>query len=284
MKLFFLFTILLLSSSFTYSSTLEKQIKSIETNISGRVGVSILNTQNDSLWSYKGDERFPLMSTFKTLACACLFRESSLGNINLNKEFLIKKSDLIEWSPVTEKLIGNSITLEKACESTMLSSDNTAANIVLEAIGGPKKLTAFLRSIGDQVTILNRIEPELNEAKTGDTRDTTTPNAMVHTLNKILLGNILREKPAIQLRNWMQQNKITKPLIRSVLPNGWFIADRSGSGGNGSRGINAIIWNNSHLPIIITIYITETELSLSERNRVITNIGRLILEEYKVIF
>lgn len=283
MKPLFLFVALSLSSTFAFAKTLEKEINAFELEISGRIGISVLNTQNDKVWSYKGDERFPLMSTFKTLACAKMLHDSNHDDVDVRKEFLIEKSSLIEWSPITEKLTGSTINLDKACEATMLTSDNTAANIVLKGIGGPKKLTEFLRSIGDKVTQINRIEPELNEAKSGDIRDTTTPNSLVHTLNKILLGDVLADKSAIQLRSWMEQNQISSSLIRSVLPKGWLIADRTGAGGNGSRGINAMIWSHIHPPIIIVIYVTETELPLSERNHVIANIGRLLLEEYKII-
>ncbi|MCV5738039.1 serine hydrolase, partial [Escherichia coli] len=82
-------------------------------------------------------------------------------------------------SPVMDKLAGQRTRIEHACEAAMLMSDNTAANLVLNEIGGPKAVTLFLRSIGDNATRLDRLEPRLNEAKPGDKRDTTTPNAMV---------------------------------------------------------------------------------------------------------
>ena len=40
-----------------------------------RVGVSIYNVSTNELWDYKGNSRFPLMSTFKTLACAKLLAD-----------------------------------------------------------------------------------------------------------------------------------------------------------------------------------------------------------------
>ncbi|WP_261589484.1 serine hydrolase, partial [Escherichia coli] len=48
------------------------------------------------------------------------------------------------------------------CNSATMS-DNTAANLLLTTIGGPKELTAFLHNMGDHVTRLDRWEPELNE-------------------------------------------------------------------------------------------------------------------------
>lgn len=83
--------------------------------------------------------------------------------------------------------------LSDACFATMTTSDNTAANIVINAVGDPKSITDFLRQIGDKETRLDRVEPELNEGKLGDLRDTTTPNAITSTLNQLLFGSTLSE-------------------------------------------------------------------------------------------
>ncbi|WP_205690492.1 serine hydrolase, partial [Poseidonibacter lekithochrous] len=85
----------------------------------------------------------------------------------------------VTYSPVTEKWIGKRFTPKQACDATMTFSDNTAANIVLHAVGGPEQLTEFLRRrVGDSTTRLDRTEPTLNEAKLNDPRDTTTPIAI----------------------------------------------------------------------------------------------------------
>lgn len=282
MKNIYLICSLFLMTSIAHGTTLDKKISMIEKSISGRIGISVLNTQNDEVWNYNGDTRFPMMSTFKTLACAKLLSDSDNGFINKQTEFRIKKDDLIVWSPITEKLEGETVTLERACEATMLMSDNTAANIVLQHIGGPEGVTGFLRSIEDKVTRLDRIEPELNQAKSGDLRDTTTPNAMVSTLNQILLGDVLTEQSSNDLKSLMSNNKVSNSLLRSILPKGWFIADRSGAGSNGSRGITALVWTESQAPIIIAIYMTETELKLKERNRIIVDIAKLIFKKFEI--
>ncbi|MFT5234874.1 MAG: beta-lactamase class A [Shewanella sp.] len=273
---------LLFTSSFVSASNLDEVMTLIEQRISGRIGVSIFDTQSKQSWDRNGNERFPMMSTFKTLACAKMLQDLDSGHLDMNTETEVKADKLLAWSPVTQKLVGSTITVQKACEATMLTSDNTAANIVLQHVGGPQGVTDFLRSVGDNVTRLDRTEPELNQANPGDLRDTTTPNAMVKTLNNLLLGGVMTEVSKTQLKFWMQQNKVSDTLLRSVLPKGWFIADRSGAGGYGSRGITAIIWNTKRAPLIISIYLTETELSMAERDSVIAEIGEEILNKYAV--
>lgn len=273
---------LLLTAIFTPNLMFGKSITAIEQEISGRIGVAVLDTQNGEFWSYRGDEHFPLLSTFKTLACAAILHSEGDSESYNNITITIEEANLITWSPVMEKLVGKDVTVEQACEATMLTSDNTAVNIVLEHVGGPQGLTRFLRGIGDNVTRLDRIEPELNEAMEGDFRDTTTPNAMLQTLDKLLLGEIMSKASKKQLRTWMKDNEVSTPLLRTILPAGWSIADRSGAGGNGSRAITAIIWAKSREAIIICIYLTQTNLSMEERNGVIRQIGEILFEKYAI--
>lgn len=136
MKKSILLSSCLFISFLSTASTLNDSISSIEQRTSGRIGVSVLDS-NDQQWHYKGNERFPMMNTFKTLACAKMLQDSDGDTLDINTMALVKSDELIAWSPITKKMVGGSITIENACEATMKTSDNTAANIVLQHIGGP---------------------------------------------------------------------------------------------------------------------------------------------------
>ncbi|EJU9974647.1 CARB family carbenicillin-hydrolyzing class A beta-lactamase [Vibrio alginolyticus] len=281
MKKLFLLAGLMVCSTLSYASQLNEDISLLEQQTSSRIGVSVRDTQADERWDYRGDERFPLMSTFKTLACAKMLSDMDSGKLSKNATAKVDERSIVVWSPVMDKLAGQNTRIEHACEAAMLMSDNTAANLVLNEIGGPKAVTMFLRTIGDKATRLDRIEPRLNEATPGDSRDTTTPNAILNTLRTLVEGETLSYESRVQLKIWMQDNKVSDSLMRSVLPTGWSIADRSGAGGHGSRGINAIIWKENHRPVYISIYVTETELSLQARDQLVAQISQLILQKYK---
>ncbi len=67
------------------------------------------------------------------------------------------------------------------------------------------------------------------------------PAAMATTLRKLLTGELLTLASRQQLIDWMEADKVAGPLLRSALPAGWFIADKSGAGERGSRGIIAAL-------------------------------------------
>ena len=282
LKLTLITTFLLTFVPISQANPIVARAKALESQHGGTVGIAIINSSDGSEWHYNGDLRFPMMSTFKTLACGHLLAHSEQQLLDPKREFAIVEEDLIQHSPVTKDLVGKNISLEKACHASLTTSDNTAANVILEGIGGPQALTAFLRTIGDDVTRLDRIEPHLNEALAGDHRDTTTPLAITKTLQALLTGEVLSDSSRDQLTQWLVGNRVSDMLLRSVLADDWSIADRSGAGRNGSRGITAMIWKAEEKPLFISIYMTGTSATFDELNQAIAELGRDIFTHHRI--
>lgn len=250
----------------------------VETQLNARVGLAIHDTGSDTSWQYNAYERFPMTSTFKVLACGALLARQDVGDEDLKRQVPISQSDLVTYSPVTETWVGQEVSLDALCDATLRTSDNTAANKVLEALGGPDAVTTFLHSLGDEVTQLDRWETELNEATPGDLRDTTTPAAMVNSLHELLLGEALSPAAQATLIHWLEGNEVGGPLLRAGIPDDWRIGDRTGAGGHGSRSVVAIIWPPDRAPLIAAIYLTQTEASMEQRNEAIATIGTALTE------
>src|SRR2546426_7507210 len=99
------------------------------------------------------------------------------------------------------------------------------------------------------------------------------PVAMATTLRKLLTGELLTLASRQQLIDWMEADKVAGPLLRSALPAGWFIADKSGAGERGSRGIIAALGPDGKPSRIVVIYTTGSQATMDERNRQIAEIG-----------
>lgn len=239
-----------------------------------------MEIDGDRAWMHKAHERFPIVSTFKTLACAALLARVDDGEETLERRIVFEDSERVAYSPVLDQVEGASgLTLETACEATLATSDNTAANLILREIGGPRGLTAFLRGIGDGQTRLDRYETALNEGLRGDLRDTTTPAAMAKTMRALLLEeDVLSPAAQGRLRQWLEGNRVADALFRAGVPDAWSIADRSGAGGNGARAIAAVMWPPGRGPVVAAVYIADADASLRERNEAIAEIGSAIAD------
>lgn len=174
--------------------TILDTIHRIERDLDARVGVYLHDMQTGDVIAYAHEDRFPMNSTFKLLACDALLSRVDSGQSNLASTVALENAEIVDYSPAIRAhlLAGNfEVSLEEVRQMALSVSDNTAANIALSEIGGPKGLTAYLRSIGDNVTRLDRWETALNEAVPGNPRDTTTPRAMAQPAQELILGNAL---------------------------------------------------------------------------------------------
>jgi len=165
----------------------------IETESGGRLGVAVFDSESGMQTAYRGDERFPMCSTSKLLTVAGILKRIDTGKLAWDKRIPYQQSDLVTYSPVTERHVADGMSVLALCEAALTVSDNTAANLLIAELGGPAAVTTFARSLGDQVTRLDRIEPELNEAQPGDPRDTTSPLAITSNLRTITRAGILND-------------------------------------------------------------------------------------------
>ena len=250
----------------------------IEKDGGGRLGVAVLDTQTGLRSGYREHERFAMCSTFKLLAAAAILRRVDAGAERLDRRIRFEPKDLVTYSPVTEKHTADGMTLAELCHAAVTLSDNTAGNLLLAALGGPAGITAFARSLGDAVTRLDRIEPELNEAKPGDPRDTTSPAAMTANLRALLIGDALSAASRAQLTAWLAANKTGDMRLRARLPAGWRVGDKTGTGGNGSNNDVGVFWPPGRAPILVSAYLTETGVPPEQRNATIAAVGQAVAE------
>lgn len=258
------------------AGALQHAVAALERRHGGRLGVAVLDIARRAPIAHRGDERFALCSTHKLLAAAFVLARVDRQAESLGRRIVYARDELVAYSPVTEKHVGaDGVTVGELCEAAITLSDNTAANLLLDSFGGPAELTAYVRSLGDGVTRLDRREPALNEARPGDPRDTTTPVAMLDILSKTVLGTALSPASCAQLTAWLVACQTGDKRLREGVPKGWRVGDKTGSGGNNATNDVAILWPPGRAPIVVTAYYAESRASEDERNAVLSEVGRL---------
>ena len=242
----------------------------------GRLGVALLDTGSGRELLHRGDERFAMCSTFKLLLAAHVLAAVDAGRQRLDRRLTWTDADLISWSPVVEQHDGKTgLSIAELCEATMTISDNTAANLLLAEHGGPAGLTAWLRTLADEVTRLDRNEPTLNEAAIGDPRDTSSPAAMVATMHALLLGDALSPDSRDLLTDWLVANKTGDRRLRAGLP-GWRVGDKTGSSGTHVSNDVGILWPpGGAAPVLAVVFYAESTGAPPERDAVIADVARV---------
>jgi beta-lactamase class A len=236
-------------------AAVDQRLSALEKSHETRIGAYVLNTGTGRFIAYRADERFPFDSTFKAMVCGGILQKAHRSDPGLlHRVIHYGKSDLLDNSPVTEKHVKTGMTVSALCEAAITLSDNTAGNLLLKQIGGPAGSTAFLRSLGDEVTRQDRREPDLNIWRPGSVLDTTSPRAWAGDLRSLTVGDALTRVDKNRLTGWMKQTRTGAKRIRAGLPKNWTIGDKTGTGiGYGSANDIAIAWPPSGAPLIIAI-------------------------------
>lgn len=251
------------------------KFEALEKAISGRLGVTIIDTGNGKRLSHRGDERFALLSTFKALAAGCVLAHVDRGEEKLDRRVMYTQADVLSYAPVAKLHVADGMTMAEICDAAVGVSDNTAGNLQLASFGGPAGLTAWLRSIGDPVTRLDRTETALNEARPGDLRDTTTPHAVAEALRKLLMGDALKPASRQQLIGWLVASKVGDARLRAGLPKDWRTGDKTGTNDVGCANDVAIAWPPGRAPLIIASYLDHAGGTAKERDAVQADVARI---------
>jgi len=251
--------------------------KQIEARLGGRVGLSVMDTGNGKTLSWRGGERFAMCSSFKWVLAAGVLSRADQGQLRLNDAISYTSAQLLPHSPITGAHVKEGhMRIEDLCAAAVEESDNCAANLLLARIGGPKGVTAYARSVGDNVTRLDRNEPSLNDNLPGDPRDTTTPDAMAQTMKTVLIGDALRADSCAKLLGWLRKSDTGAHRLRVGLPKSWGEGDKTGTGDRGAAVDNAIIWPPHRAPILAAAYVSDSNKSTEMLEAAIADLGRLI--------
>lgn len=263
-------------------NTVQEKLAKLEASSGGRLGVSAIDTTNNKLIQYRAKERFPMCSTSKVMAVSTILNKSMKDRSFLQKNIIYTQQDLdnSHYAPVTIKNLSNGMSIGDLCAATITYSDNTAMNLLLREIGGPKAVTAYARSIGDETYRLDRFEPELNTAIPNDSRDTTTPYSMEESLKNLVLGNLLAFPQREQLQTWLKNNTTGDTRVRAGVPKNWIVGDKTGSGSYGTINDIAVIWPPKCDPIVVAVYYTQDKKDAKTNKNVIASATHIIVDEF----
>lgn len=243
----------------------------------GRLGLAVYDSGTGRRYFDDAEGRFAMCSTVKLPLAAAVLARADRGEIDLKRQIRFGESDVLDYAPVVKaNLAKGALPVETLLRAAVVDSDNSAANLVFGQIGGPRGLTKFMRDAGDAITRSDRDEPELNRVRNGEVRDTTTPQAMLWLMNRLLLGDVLAAPSRTKLIGWMEASQTGKDRLRAGLPKSWRVGDKTGTSGEGYFNDIAIATPPGREPILIACYLDAPGLDATKANAAHAEIGRLV--------
>ncbi|RAO34751.1 Beta-lactamase [Micromonospora noduli] len=255
----------------------DQEFRRLEEQFGARLGIYAVDTGTGRTVEYRADERFAYASTWKALAAAEVLDGTT--DAQLDRVVRYSTRDLVAHSPITEKHVGEGMSLRALADAAVRYSDNTAGNLLLRHLGGPAGFEAKLRALGDTVTDVARYETALNEGTPGDKRDTSTARALAGDLRAYTVGVALEPADRDVLRAWLRGNTTGAALVRAGVPAGWVVGDKTGTGGYGTRNDIAVIWPPDRAPIVLAVLSSRDRKDATPDDAVIAQATRVVVAQ-----
>jgi beta-lactamase class A len=253
------------------------RLRELEALHGTRVGVYARNMATGTTVRHRADERFPMLSVFKTLAAAAVLRDRDTDGEFLDRRIRYTEAQLVENSDVCKANLATGMTVRELCAAAIQWSDNTAGNLLLRHIGGPHGITRFARSLGDPVTRLDRWEPELNSGEPWRETDTTAPAAIAATYARLVLGGALERPDREQLTSWLLGNRTGDRRLRAGLPPEWTVADKTGAADTyGSLNDVGVVWTEDGTPLVMAVLTTKPDRAAPRQDVLLADVARIL--------
>jgi beta-lactamase class A len=321
---FFLAAALAAPASFADRSALQKELNTIAAASDGKVGVCALETPEAEPVCVRGTERFPLQSVMKFIVSAVVLHEVDQNRLKLTDVIRVKPEDNSpgpqEFADLVRAKGEYPATIEELMRRSIVDSDSTSVDVLLQRIGGIAKVQEFLQQRKVDGLRIDRNERDLQaefsglkwqasyapagkfeaavqaappaqkdqalEAYLKDPRDTSTPAAMVKFLKRLAAGELLSAASTQKLLSIMEQTVTGKDRLRAGLPQSWKIAHKTGTSASW-RGRAAttndvgIMTAPDGTTVAIAVFIADSKQSSSERGAIIAKAARAVTAAFQ---
>lgn len=291
---------------------LKAELQHIVQRADGTVGVAVVHIKSGAQVMINGDEPFPMGSMFKFPVAVQLLHRVVEGEVTLDTMLPFTPHNRHPGSGYIAKIFrhrGVDISLLNYLDLMMVQSDNSAADIVLEAAGGPKAVTMFLSQLGldgirvdrntiellsainglreigsdpvpdsdvffellNQTTASSRAQAQ--EAFEKDFRDTATPADMAELLRLVWTQEILNAETCQLLINMMAHCATGERRIRAGVPEGVVVANKSGTVGRSANDIGVVTLPEGKGHVVVVVFIKESDATVEDREAVIADIA-----------
>ena len=266
----------------TNPTTVQENLKNIEKVAQIKIGVYAIDTNTNQRIAYRADEYFPVQSTLKLIAVGALFKQSDTQKQLLEQTIYYTRNEVNTWGwhPITGQYIDTGMTLKALAGAAITYSDNPAANLIIKQLGGSKAITAFAHSMGNDSFNLEHYDGADLNSNPNKSLDSATPKDMAISVYKLTLSHLLTPSQRALLVGWMQNNTVGYKRIRAGVPNGWTVADKTGSGDYGIANDIGIVWSPVCKPIVLAIYTVGDQPEAGQREDLIGLTTKMVLNEF----
>ncbi|MCH3968599.1 MAG: class A beta-lactamase-related serine hydrolase [Atopobiaceae bacterium] len=183
-------------------------------------------TQTSARYSVNGDKRLVSASMIKLVILETVFQQADAGTISLDDEITIHAADIVGGSGIIQNMGGDvTLTVEELCNFMISSSDNDAANALIDLVG-MDSVNSEASRLGLASTSLQRKMMDTAAVEQGR-QNYTSANDIATLLESIAKGTFVNEAYSKKAEQYLLLQQDTTGL-RAGIPNNVTVASKTG--------------------------------------------------------
>lgn len=242
-KLLFLFSAIVVAFPvFSQNEVLRNKIQKIIQGKDATVGVALIVDGKDTL-TINNNFRYPTQSVYKFHLALAVLDYLNKNNLTLDHQVYVKKSDLLPntHSPLRGDYPHGEMYLSVAdlIKYTVSNSDNNACDILFRLVGGTAEVDKYIRGLGLSEFAIAATEEEMHGPWDVQYTNWSTPYTTAQVLEIFRTQNILPQPSHEFLWNALAGTTTGENKIKELLPEGTFVAHKTGSSFRNAEGLKA---------------------------------------------
>lgn len=265
------------------------KMNSLATEITGKIGLQVQLLETGDNFGFNSQEHFVMQSVFKFPIAVMLLNEVDDGKLNLEQKIYIPKSRLHK---TVSKLYdtypdGNvDVPLLEILQDMLLYSDNNACDIIIELLGGERKLTRYLHSQGIRDINVKYDEAQMHAVWKNQYSNWCSPDAQITLLKMVFERKVLKPTNNALLRDLMRETYVAPKRIRYNLPMFTPVEHRSGTSSTNRAGLSpatndiGIITLPTGRHLAVAIFLMDSYENAEKRDSIIAEIAKAAFDEF----
>jgi len=198
-------------------------------------GAYFIDPDTGEYLSLRGEDSFAAASTIKVPILVALFQAIDAGQVTLDEKLTMRPDLIATGSGALQYQPPNSqYAVLDLAEKTIISSDNTATNLLLDRLGGAEVLNAKFQDWGLEQTVIRNLLPDLSGT------NTTSPQDLVKLMALLEGDRLVKPESRERILAIMRRTK-TRTLLPQGLGEGATIAHKTGDIGSMVGDVGAIV-------------------------------------------
>lgn len=260
---------------------LAARLKAICERAGGRCGVAVMHVEKGESLTVGGDTPLPLYSVFKLPLAVAVLKEVEEGRLQLEQKIRVEPEEAAPGVKMNSDLWrkASDRTIRELLEFSIVRSDNTSSDKMLELVGGPDAVTRRMRALGLQDIEVRATAKEFLKSKDAHP-NTATPADLARLLVLLQKGEVLAPPQLEVLLGLMGRAVTGDRRLRAGPPAGTPVADKTGTGPSTTNDVGLITLPGDRGHLALAVLLDGSKLPAEKQEDLIAEVARTAYDAY----